>query len=97
MVFPANSRYQNVATAKLTRPDSSEVVYLTRRFVPQPERFTLLQEHTVVEGDRLDNITARSLGDAERVDGGNWPSTENHPARRHTGSVNCLMRHISRS
>lgn len=66
MLFPMNSRYQNVETAKLNRPDGSEVVYLKRRFVPQPERFALLQEHVVVEGDRLDNITARYLGDPEQ-------------------------------
>lgn len=66
MLFPMNSRYQNVEIAKLTRPDGSEVVYLKRRFVPQPERFALLQEHVVVEGDRLDNITARYLGDPEQ-------------------------------
>lgn len=66
MLFPANSRYQNVETAKLVRPDGTEVVYLRRRFVPQPERFALLQEHVVVAGDRLDNLTARYLGDAEQ-------------------------------
>jgi hypothetical protein len=66
MSFPTNSRYQNVETAKLTRPDGSEVVYLERRFVPQPERFALLQEHGVVEGDRLDNLAARYLGDPEQ-------------------------------
>lgn len=66
MSFPTNSRYQNVETAKLTRPDGTEVVYLKRRFVPQPERFALLQEHGVVEGDRLDNLSARYLGDPEQ-------------------------------
>ncbi|MGI9491780.1 MAG: LysM domain-containing protein [Geminicoccaceae bacterium] len=66
MLFPANSRYQNTETKKLTRPDGTEVVYLKRRFVPQPERFAPLQEHQVVEGDRLDNITARYLADPEQ-------------------------------
>jgi hypothetical protein len=66
MLFPANSRYQNVETTKFVRPDGSEVVHLRRRFVPQPERFALLQEHPVAEGDRLDNITARYLGDPEQ-------------------------------
>lgn len=66
MLFPMNSRYQNVETAKLVRADGTEVAYLKRRFVPQPERFALLQEHVVVEGDRLDNITARYLGDPEQ-------------------------------
>jgi hypothetical protein len=66
MLFPTNSRYQYTGTTRLVRPDGSEVVYLKRRFVPQPERFVLLQEHPVVEGDRLDNITARYLGDPEQ-------------------------------
>jgi hypothetical protein len=66
MLFPTNSRYQYVETTKLVRPDGSEVVYLKRRFVPQPERFSLLQEHVVAEGDRLDNVTARYLGDPEQ-------------------------------
>jgi hypothetical protein len=66
MLFPMNSRYQNVEIAKFVRADGTEVAYLKRRFVPQPERFALLQEHGVVEGDRLDNITARYLGDPEQ-------------------------------
>jgi hypothetical protein len=66
MLFPANSRYQNVETTKLVLPDGTEIVYLKRRFIPPPERFALLQEHVVVQGDRLDNITARYLGDPEQ-------------------------------
>jgi hypothetical protein len=66
MLFPANSRYQNVETTKLVLPDGTEIAYLKRRFVPPPERFTLLQEHEVVQGDRLDNVTARYLGDPEQ-------------------------------
>ena len=64
--FPANSRYHNVASAKLVLTDGTELVYLTRRFVPLPDRMALLQEHMVVEGDRIDNIAARYLGDPEQ-------------------------------
>jgi hypothetical protein len=63
--FPANSRYHGRATKQYTRPDGSVVVYLARRFVPPPERFSLLQEHRVAEGDRLDNLAARYFGDPE--------------------------------
>jgi hypothetical protein len=42
------------------------VVYVRRRFLPPPDRFALLQEHEVKQGDRLDNITARYLGDPEQ-------------------------------
>ena len=31
--------------------------------MPPPELFALLQEHTVVEGDRLDNLAASYIGD----------------------------------
>lgn len=66
MPFPANSRYQMVDTTKLTLPDGTEVVYLRRRFAPPPERMALMQEHVVVQGDRIDNIAARYLGDPEQ-------------------------------
>ncbi len=66
MLFPPTSRYYTIETATLTMSDDRTVIYLKRRFVPPPERFSLLQEHLVVQGDRLDNITARYLGDPEQ-------------------------------
>ena len=65
-LFPANSRYHGADTATLETPDGRTIVYLRRRFVTLPERFALLQEHTVVQGDRLDNLTAHYLGDPEQ-------------------------------
>lgn len=65
-LFPITSRYYGIDTAMLTTSAGKTVIYLRRRFVPSPERFALLQEHTVVEGDRLDNITAQYLGDPEQ-------------------------------
>ena len=65
-LFPITSRYHGILTATLESADGRTIVYLRRRRVPPPERFTLLQEHTVTEGDRLDNITARYLGDPEQ-------------------------------
>ena len=64
--FPPNSRYRGIDTSTWTRADGRTLVYLRRRFVPPPERFALLQEHTVVEGDRLDNLAAKYLGDPEQ-------------------------------
>ncbi|NOZ51805.1 MAG: LysM domain-containing protein [Gammaproteobacteria bacterium] len=63
LLFPPGSRYHNVETATFISANGKEIVYLKRRFVLAAERFTLLQEHFVVEGDRLDNITARYLND----------------------------------
>ena len=66
MSFAANSRYAATETATYTLPDGREVVYLRRRFVPSPENFALLHEHFVVEGERLDVLTARYIGDPEQ-------------------------------
>jgi hypothetical protein len=64
--FPQTSRYALTETATLETADGKIVVYLRRRFVPPPERFALLAEHKVTQGDRLDNVTAQYLGDPEQ-------------------------------
>lgn len=64
--FPNTSRYSGIETSTLQTPDGGTVVYLRRRLVPPPEQFALLQEHTVAEGDRLDNITAQHFEDPEK-------------------------------
>lgn len=65
-MFPINSRYYGITTVTLETQDGKQIVFLRRRFVPPPERFDLLTEHTVSEGERLDNITALYLGDPEQ-------------------------------
>lgn len=65
-IFPPSSRYALTPVATFTRADGTPVSYLTRRFVPPPENFALLQWHVVVQGERLDNITAKHLGDPEQ-------------------------------
>jgi hypothetical protein len=64
--FPPNSRYNASATLTYTFPDGRAVAYLTRRFVPRAESITAMGTHTVAFGDRLDNLAARHLGDAEQ-------------------------------
>jgi len=73
--FPANSRYHTTPVATLVLADGRMVAYLRRRFVPPPERFATLREHTVVQGDRLDRLAAEHLGDPEiyyRLCDANW-------------------------
>lgn len=65
-LFPPASRYHGLAASVHETPDGRSIVYLTRRFVPPPERFALLQEHAVVEGDRLDNLAGRYINDPEQ-------------------------------
>ncbi len=108
MTFPANSRYFQTEAATLEVTDGSMIRYLKRRFLPPLDRFTLMQTYQVTEGDRLDNITARFLGDPEQF----WrlcdanailqPSelrkdrdaNSHHIAGRHTGDAKCLTESI---
>jgi hypothetical protein len=78
MFFPPTSRYHAIETTTVETASGRTVIYLRRRFVPSAERFALLQEHPVVEGDRLDNVTARYLGDPEQF----WRVCDSNSAMR---------------
>lgn len=65
VLFPPNSRYHGVATAVHTLSDGTMVSYVRRRFIAPPERFVLIQEHALVQGERLDHLAARYFGDPE--------------------------------
>ena len=62
-MFDPNSRYYSLDTAALTKPDGQEVAYKRRRFLPKGENLALLVETKTTQGDRLDLITSRTLGD----------------------------------
>ena len=63
--FALTSRYYDLETVTMPAPDGRTVTFLRRRFVPAPERFALLQEHVVSEGERPDTVAAQHLGDPE--------------------------------
>jgi hypothetical protein len=65
-LFPPTSRYYGLDVAIMDGDGDHPIIYLRRRFLPGPERFALLQEHEVSEGERLDNIAAHYLGDPEQ-------------------------------
>jgi len=65
-LYPPTSRYYGNGSATLLTADGRMVVYLKRRFIPQPEQLALVQEHSVMEGERLDNLAQQYLGDAEQ-------------------------------
>lgn len=65
-MFEPTSRYDPIQTATFTAPDGRVIVYKRRRFLPQGDRLEVLVEVAVTQGDRLDLITARALGDPEQ-------------------------------
>lgn len=65
--FPSTSRYYGLELAKLRDAEGEEVaVYLTRRFLPQPERLAAIGTHEVAQGERIDTIAATHLDDPEQ-------------------------------
>lgn len=62
-VYAPGSRYADIKTVTWTEPDGGTFPFLERRFCPLPERLSTLTTVQVREGDRLDGIAARTLGD----------------------------------
>lgn len=64
-MFEPESRYFDLPRAELTLADGRLVRYVRRRLLPPANTSEVRAEHTVVQGERLDHIAARHLGDAE--------------------------------
>ncbi len=65
-MFDFTSRYYSIQTATLTDANGHVLVYVRRRFLPRLETLQILADVTVTQGDRLDVITARTLGAPEQ-------------------------------
>jgi hypothetical protein len=76
--FASTSRYYGIATAQLAQADGRTVVYVRRRFLPAPENFAPLQIIAIAEGDRLDNLAARYIGDPQQF----WRLCDSNGAMR---------------
>lgn len=61
--FPQNSRYYGASTRTYTGPDGQSTTYVARRLVPQPDAFATVGQYAVKQGDRLDLVASRYLGD----------------------------------
>ncbi len=57
------SRYYGAQAGQLTLPDGTPVMYLARRIIPQAATYAATQSYVIVDGDRLDNLANRFLGD----------------------------------
>ena len=69
-MFDSKSRYADCEKAVITenRPDGTgrDIHYTRRRFIGSAQDSTVMVEHSIVQGERLDNITARYIGDPEQ-------------------------------
>ncbi|MCC7564813.1 MAG: hypothetical protein KO206_00835 [Methanomicrobiaceae archaeon] len=62
-MFEYTSRYAHQKPLRFTARDGRECSYMPRRFLPGSGDLPLLAEVRVQQGDRLDLIAARTLGD----------------------------------
>lgn len=78
-MFPVTSRYHLVEKATMQTAVHStyteEIIYLKRRFLPPANKAFVRTQHTVTDGERLDNITAVYLGDPEQF----WRLCDGNP------------------
>ena len=58
-----SSRYYGAPIETLTTATGQDAVYIQRRIIPQPTVYSTTQDYVVVDGDRLDNLAAKFLGD----------------------------------
>ena len=61
--YDTSSRYYGLAVLEFTTPDGTVLRYVQRRFIPRVSLFTTLALHKVQQGDRIDVLAARYLGD----------------------------------
>lgn len=73
--YAPGSRYHGLALHRHRLADGTVVAYSERRFLPRTEDLLLLREYAVEDGDRLDQIAARLLGDP----GLNWRLCDANP------------------
>lgn len=62
-MFDHTSRYYRVKEGRLTLADGREVAYKMRRFLPRGEEMPVMAVVRSTQGDRLDLIAHRVLGD----------------------------------
>lgn len=65
-MFGYESRYYNLQTSTHIGADGKQTSFKKRRFLPNGQTMPILVEVKLKQGERLDLITARSLGDPEQ-------------------------------
>lgn len=65
-MFGPTSRYYTLETSTHIGADGKHASFKKRRFLPNGQSMPILVEVKLKQGERLDLITARSLGDPEQ-------------------------------
>jgi hypothetical protein len=62
-MFDHTSRYHDLPVATMELPDGRTVSFVRRRFLPRATDLPLLAEVAVEQGERIDLVAHRTLGD----------------------------------
>jgi hypothetical protein len=65
-MFGPTSRYSTIETTTYAQADGRVLAYKRRRFLPRGQSLPLLAELSVGQGERLDVLATRALGDPEQ-------------------------------
>jgi hypothetical protein len=65
-MFDPQSRHAPLETATYVGDDGRQIAYKRRRFLLRGDELQLVAEITVSQGERLDRLAARLLGDPEQ-------------------------------
>ncbi len=60
--FGPESRYYGLPLLSHATPGGGQISYVSRRFIPPPEDFAVLQRYRVRQGDRVDVIAGAVIG-----------------------------------
>ena len=66
MMNDPDGRYARLARREIPGPDGRPVVYLERRFLPDPDDLRILARVPTRPGDRLDVFAGRVVGESDQ-------------------------------
>ncbi len=66
-MFAVNSRYYGLPVLTRTRADGTQLLYVARRLLPDPDTLSQIGTYVVGPADRLDRIAAAQYGDPQQA------------------------------
>ena len=93
-LFSQRSRYYGIELLKAKLPNGRVVTYVERRFLPPHDSLEVIEQHTVVQGDRIDNVAAHYFGDPEmfyRICDGNYELDPDKLTQNVAGRLNITL------
>src|SRR5215510_14981783 len=66
-MFAVNSRYYGLPVLTLTGANGTQLLYVARRLLPDPDTLSQIGTYVVGPADRLDRVAAAQFGDPQQA------------------------------